>query len=85
MSIIFRNLNRSFICLVPDTGFRIPDSGFRIPDPFLDSGFRIPDPFPDSGFQLFHTPLHASLLRRSINFIGFLLLGSVFGHFSIRR
>ena len=74
MSIIFRNLNGSFICLVPDTGFRIPD-------PFLDSGSRIPDP----GFQLFHTPLHASLLRRSINFIGFLLLGSVFGHFSIRR
>ena len=46
MSIIFRNLNRSFICLVPDTGFRIPDSGFRIPfwipDPGSISGFRIP-------------------------------------------
>ena len=55
-----------------------PDSGSL-------SGVRIPDPFPDSGFQLFHTPLHASLLRRSINFIGFLLLGSVFGHFLIRR
>ena len=28
MSIVFRNLNRSFICLVPDSGFRIR---FRIP------------------------------------------------------
>jgi len=41
MSIILPNLNHSFICPVPDSGFRIPDSGFRIPD---------------SGFLLFHTP-----------------------------
>ena len=34
MSIIFRNLNHSFICLVPDP---FPDSGFRIPN----SGFSI--------------------------------------------
>lgn len=30
MSIIFYNLNHSFICLVPDSG-PFPDSGFRIP------------------------------------------------------
>lgn len=34
MSIIFRNLNHSFICPVPDP---FPDSGFRIPN----SGFSI--------------------------------------------
>ena len=45
MSTLFRNLNHSFICLVPD-------SGFRIPDPGPISGFRIPDPFPDSSFSI---------------------------------